>query len=678
MLGLAMGISSLVGMGLNLVNSHKDRKAQEEANEKARLEELKLKRAKMVDQGADVYSNMLNTSDQNQFNADNVYYDDGGLIPLKPIMPTSVGAGIKGITPQMTTNKVNPVSVDNAGTGFDANGVGALMGSVGTVATGVYNMMNPTKYEVPNYSSEIDDYVQGALSKVGNAKRDARSANGLATPLLSTGGLVQTSNNTQTVMAGTHESGNDLPINTGAEQAVVEGGEVIKEDTEGLKVFSDRIDVPGTNRTFAEIGEELSKEKGKIDNINSPNTITNNTNSRRAEVLDAKLNNLFDIQESLKAVTGMDTGADKRIMAGGGGLRKWANADPSTAFNVVGSGLTVLDNIYNMFNDPYKDMKVDYSGFKVDTPKVVAQELETDYDVNPQLQKLDRDADTFSKAIDANVASSSQAISNKRSILSDVMDKSNQLYDVKNQTEIQLRNQNKLNRQGVDTTNAQLAAQDNQINANISLQEAKDKNALNINKAGAKSANFANLVDDVNNFLERQLGIENEKVVAKALADNKSDTGVVINSIANGSFDNQSAKATEETMLKMIKDKSISYADYAKVMDARNNRVNKNRRVNIMNESEYNKLQGITKTSNTTSKDIAEEAVSNVYSKDYSSDLFAKNTGAPFNNIEDIKDVKTIDDANKYSEYLERKFKDNPAKLKMAKAELNKLKAILK
>lgn len=94
---------------------------------------------------------------------------------------------------------------------------------------------------------------------------------------LANGGLIPNSSNTQVAYGATHNQQNDLLGGTGVPigNAEVEGGgdyngrmypgEVIKNDVMGDMVFSDKLKVGDSNKTFADVAKKLYDKKGKLE-----------------------------------------------------------------------------------------------------------------------------------------------------------------------------------------------------------------------------------------------------------------------------------------------------------------------------------------------------------------------------------------------------------------------------
>lgn len=161
------------------------------------------------------------------------------------------------------------------------------------------------------------------------------------------GQIIQNSSNTAMAYGPSHENGG---IAYG-ENAEIEGGEAIRQTSIGDQIYSDKLFIPGTRRTFADDAKILSEIKGmkeqevqsrgsrilgKLEQLDrtSVNKLKMGTLMRNIEkdafymdksagqvvVLDKKLNDLFNTQEAVALVKGLR--GNPQIARMGGCIRK--------------------------------------------------------------------------------------------------------------------------------------------------------------------------------------------------------------------------------------------------------------------------------------------------------------------------------------------------------------------
>lgn len=148
------------------------------------------------------------------------------------------------------------------------------------------------RFANPYSNPKTDEYADGGLSNIFSGEKFK--------------GVNQQSSNTAVVEGGTHESGDDVKFNRpDGSTAKVEGGEGMMTMPNGaVKVYSDRIQIPGEDTTIAEKFKDLSFLKGNLekDRIGQSNAITRNTTDRQLLGIDSTLDNLFAVQEGAKKV----------------------------------------------------------------------------------------------------------------------------------------------------------------------------------------------------------------------------------------------------------------------------------------------------------------------------------------------------------------------------------------
>lgn len=161
------------------------------------------------------------------------------------------------------------------------------------------------------------------------------------------GQIIQNSSNTAMAYGPSHENGG---IAYG-ENAEIEGGEAIRQTPIGDQIYSDKLFIPGTRRTFADDAQVLSEIKGmkeqevqsrgsrilgKLEQLDRTrvNKLKMGTLMRNIEkdafymdksagqvvVLDKKLNDLFNTQEAVALVKGLR--GNPQIARMGGCIRK--------------------------------------------------------------------------------------------------------------------------------------------------------------------------------------------------------------------------------------------------------------------------------------------------------------------------------------------------------------------
>lgn len=161
------------------------------------------------------------------------------------------------------------------------------------------------------------------------------------------GQIIQNSSNTAMAYGPSHENGGIAY----SENAEIEGGEAIRQTPIGDQIYSDKLFIPGTRRTFADGAQVLSEIKGmkeqevqsrgsrilgKLEQLDRTrvNKLKMGTLMRNIEkdafhmdksagqvvVLDKKLNDLFNTQEAVALVKGLR--GNPQIARMGGCIRK--------------------------------------------------------------------------------------------------------------------------------------------------------------------------------------------------------------------------------------------------------------------------------------------------------------------------------------------------------------------
>lgn len=231
------------------------------------------------------------------------------------------------------------------------------------------------------------------------------------------GTLLPINGNVELAVGDSHEKDTNMDGSSGIslslqgnEVAEIEGGEV-KWDN---KIFSDRIGIG--NKTFANIALDLiktpayknaeemeDKYKETANDIRS-NIFKRGTARRMLDKNPNPLGVLFEIQETQKAQQAEieQQTADVPKAAMGMDLAKLLGK----AGNVSADVIPYLDNIYNA--------KLTANAPQLPTPtRRVAPTLKTSFDINPQLNEINRDTQAVNDIITDTTASSSIANTNR-------------------------------------------------------------------------------------------------------------------------------------------------------------------------------------------------------------------------------------------------------------------------
>lgn len=367
-------------------------------------------------------------------------------------------------------------------------------------------------HPMQNTSNEISVPVgaESASQGTNSPTPNLPSQTGLATK---GGDLKGLASGTDLAVGNTHEqstidntSGIKVAQN-GKVLAEVEDGEVIKE---GL-VFSDRLKHDGKH-TYAKTAESLAKERGKLETqlASVRDRRKRNSLERQISILNTKEKDLYVQQEASKAMEAQANNDGNNVppvpsedsslsgepteMAKGGNLLTGASQAGKSAKDVIGStsssfstgdivstvgGLVApfIDNIFNATKG---------------TPGLVApviapiKQMDTNVNVNPQLASIDRAVNASVNNVMTNTNNSSaarNAITNAR--LKGAAMKG-EVYGNKQNTELQLRNQN------TAMVNQKLQ-QDGQVQNQHNMLEYQRR----VGMSEKASGNVANVVDDI-------------------------------------------------------------------------------------------------------------------------------------------------------------------------------------
>lgn len=394
-----------------------------------------------------------------------------------------------GEATQMGNEPMDPTSAGwlsafrGAGTGAQL-GNKILPGIGGVVGAGIGGIIGGITGKKAGTQAMRDYHNQKREVQVANARRE-RNINNNYLRSFPTEGVVTNSyfaeggnlpfrllGETSKVIGPKHEKGG-VKLPGGVE---VEGGEIISKG----KVFSDRVIVPGTDKTFADVAEEVAttKEYKKTMKLRDKylqkfrtagfNQFKRGTAERGLTTLDDPLDDLFNIQETMKADN------NQQIMAEGGSI-----------LGAISDVAPYLDNAVNAI--------ITARSPRIPAPVLTeAPKLDTTYNVQPQLAAIDRTASARDTQLGRVTRNSATLRSNL--IAGDVNDiyARNQVLGQKENIETQLRNQQ-----------AQLSYQNELGNVNA-LNDFRYKNFQRTDDIHNRiSANAANLVEDIR-FQQRE------------------------------------------------------------------------------------------------------------------------------------------------------------------------------
>lgn len=309
-------------------------------------------------------------------------------------------------------------------------------------------------------------------------------------PQMATGGLVRNSNNTRVAYGPTHEQIDPTTGQPGIQygDAEIEGGgingnsayagEVVRETPEVSEVFSNRLVMPGMNKTFAEGAKILTDKKGRKEkqvfdlgaaltealNVYDKTRMSvdkQGSAMRKLEKLSTKLNKatgevaelenkteqLYDAQEQYAGVLGLR--APEIIAACGGTIRR--RKDWGGAIALGNFGLNMLNALGNANSIKYTS--------NIPVPKRARQETpvyNTKYDITSQLSELDSQSRNAKEFISKNVSDPTIA----RSIMANLAIKTgrakNQVRDNKEKIQSQLYDRNIEARRQTSAANSQI------------------------------------------------------------------------------------------------------------------------------------------------------------------------------------------------------------------------------
>ena len=168
--------------------------------------------------------------------------------------------------------------------------------------------------------------------------------------------------------------------------------------------------------------------------------------------------------------------------------------------------------------------------------------LQTDIDVSDQITDVVGDRDALDKFVDASTASSATAIQRKRANRTDAAKKIARIRGEESRIETQLENQKALSDQRVKN-----------INADLNTQFDRERVARENQILSAKSQNVSNLSRDFSDVLDKYRAGEFQKEQLLNDALKYQDSGVVITTALNtGAFDGES-RANKQKLIDMAR-----------------------------------------------------------------------------------------------------------------------------
>lgn len=355
-------------------------------------------------------------------------------------------------------------------------------------------------------TEQVELYENGGKLPPGNAERLAGNAK-------------------KVVNAGTHESGNDVPVlgADGSVQAKVEDQEVILD---GEKVLSERSG-------HAQVAEEISSAKGAIEGVlNDKNlkTLGNREKNAAKRTLDplqkavAELDKAndsnFKTQEEAKLNTQDNTGEGD--LATGGLIDSANNED----FKFDANKLT-----------PYLDNIVALTQKTPDVPKPVLQEaakLDTTVDVSADINDINKSEFEAGKAIDQATSNSNVALARKAALAGSAVDRRTGVRADARGEKRNLVNADRLNTQRVGEVNA---AKEDEFATNTFQRSVaqNDKIMANINNA---------IGDARQSGLDDAMVARDDKATLAILSQN-AGSGAYASLVDSGYFDDASDKVKD-------------------------------------------------------------------------------------------------------------------------------------
>lgn len=245
--------------------------------------------------------------------------------------------------------------------------------------------------------------------------------------------------------------------------AEVEDKEIMVEQPDGDMVFSARLkDEKGVS--FANRMKQLAKKRNKLEKDLDKNYDTKSRNS-----IERKLAGLNMAEEVLKIkqeeVKFREGQAELNKLSNGGKIPKYANG----TMNLGEVDTYLSKNNKQMWKDMLPTLADNATNMLLTatTPKLpkpirrTAANLETNYNVNPQLSEVKNELNSITDNIYKNTSNSNIARANIASTRLRGLQQINNILGQKQNIENQLKNQNKLNKQDINNSNIDA---DNQTN----------------------------------------------------------------------------------------------------------------------------------------------------------------------------------------------------------------------
>ncbi len=278
------------------------------------------------------------------------------------------------------------------------------------------------------------------------------------------GGLEKINNTDMVARGGTHEQGG-IPMG----DAEVEGQEGIRTTQTGAEIYSNRLGDQG--KSFGKQFELLAKAKKTQQETIAENTDRGivGASRRRAMIIDKKQDELFEKQEELKKKLGLDQPQEVG-MAGQEAVQK---------FPLGGKLSTILPYLDNISNSLLLNNAPQIPNPRLDKPV----QLETDLNFDASRIDMKNERSALFENLDK---TGSQNAAAKLNAYAQTIKANNSLRQQEINAETQLKNQNALNRQQVESSNlAKLGA----------LDQASFQRELGL--MGQRSSNFSNLIGDL-------------------------------------------------------------------------------------------------------------------------------------------------------------------------------------
>lgn len=367
------------------------------------------------------------------------------------------------------------------------------------------NKMETDYYNIKN--STFNDFSEGEgyYAKMGGIVPKRAYAVG--------GRILNNSSNTKVVYGNTHEQYNSNTGETGVGYGNVEvegggtrngyqyAGEIIKEDGNQSRVYSDTLKIPYTNTTFAKAMKQISDKKGYLEKQNEIAT----------SIVDSNLENISKTGYNKQRLGTISRNIEKStydININSGMINELDDVEDKlySTQEIKASSLGLRGNPYSAkFGGSYGRQRMDFGGYMTagkfalnginalmthnaisfeeslpvpEIARIEAPQYNTNYSITSQLAELDADkrsADNFitSNTSNAQVARNALAMTAIRA-----QRYKGNLYHTKNVTEQQLFDRNVEARHQTNLTNNQIIYQNalNKYNKAVDINSKKIAN----------------------------------------------------------------------------------------------------------------------------------------------------------------------------------------------------------